>query len=395
MDEPPRVGFDRDRLTWVAYVVLAWFAFLQAAPGLVMPHLRSELGLSYATAGLHVAAFAGGSMVGGLISGRLERVLGRRMLLWAGAALMAAAVIGLTGGSVAEVTIGSVLLMGIGGGLLLVAVQAMLADQHRDRRAVALTEANVAASLGYLLLIVALSVTAAVQAGWRLALLISLAVPLLAWWSNRGLAIDAPTPSREASGRLPGVIWIAAAILFCTTAAEWSVIAWGASFVEINAGLSAESAVTLMGGYFGGVLVGRTVGSRLARAYDAPRLLALALGAAAAGFALFWPSTTPEQALIALGLLGIGLGNLYPLGTSVTIALAPAQAASASGRVVATTASAGVLAPLTVGPLADATSLSAALLVVPVLLALAAAGLAFVGRLPKPAPTGGAGAGAT
>ena len=48
--------FRRDRLTWVAYALLAWFAYLQAAPGLVIAHLRDELGLSYSTGGLHVAA---------------------------------------------------------------------------------------------------------------------------------------------------------------------------------------------------------------------------------------------------------------------------------------------------------------------------------------------------
>jgi hypothetical protein len=41
--------------------MLAWFAYLQAAPGLVVVHLRDELGLSYAVGGLHVAAFAAGA----------------------------------------------------------------------------------------------------------------------------------------------------------------------------------------------------------------------------------------------------------------------------------------------------------------------------------------------
>jgi hypothetical protein len=36
----PRTEFRRDRLTWVAYALLAWFAYLQAAPGLVIAHLR-------------------------------------------------------------------------------------------------------------------------------------------------------------------------------------------------------------------------------------------------------------------------------------------------------------------------------------------------------------------
>src|SRR4051794_26893945 len=84
----------RDRLTWIAYVVLAWFAYLQAAPGLVIVHLRDELGLSYSTGGLHIAAFAGGSMVAGAISARLERALGRRTLFWSAAAVMGAGAVG-------------------------------------------------------------------------------------------------------------------------------------------------------------------------------------------------------------------------------------------------------------------------------------------------------------
>ncbi len=371
--------FRRDRLTWLAYVVLAWFAFLQAAPGLVIGHLRDELHLSYSVGGLHVAAFAAGALVAGVIAERLEAALGRRALFWSAAALMGAGAIGLTAGRVAEATVGSVLVMGVGGGLLLVTIQAALADQHGERRAVALTEANVAASVAYVVLIGVLSFTAALNLGWRAALLVSLAVPAVAWWSNRRLAIDAP-PSHVGHGRLPGVFWIAAAMLFCTTAAEWCVTAWGATFVEDATGVSTDTAVALMAGYFGGVLAGRTLGSALTRRHDPARLLAVALAVTAAGFAVLWPSTGPVQAVIGLSLLGVGLGNLFPMGMSVTVALAPGRAAQASGRAVVMTSFAVLLAPLTVGTLADATSLTAALAVVPVALALAAAGLTLVRR---------------
>jgi MFS family permease len=377
--------FRRDRLTWIAYVVLAWFAYLQAAPGLVIVHLRDELGLSYATGGLHVTAFAAGSTLAGVISARLERALGRRALWWSAAALMGAGAIGLTAGRIAAVTVGSVLVMGVGGGLLLATIYAALADRHGELRTVALAEANVAASIGYVVLIGVLSLMAALRAGWRVALLASLVVPGLAWWSNRRLAIDAPPPSRVARGRLPGVFWITAAMLFCATAAEWCINAWGATFVEDAAEVSTDTAVALMAGYFGGVVVGRTVGSRLARRHDPARLLALALAVTAAGFAILWPSTGPAQALVGLSLLGLGLGNLFPMGTSVAVALAPERAMLASGRAVMMSAFAVVLAPLTVGTLADATSLTAALGVVPVMLALAAAGLTLVRRARTPA----------
>ena len=380
MKSPPETAFRRDRLTWVAYVMLAWFAYLQAAPGLVIVHLRDELGLSYSTGGLHVAAFAAGSMVAGAVGARLERLLGRRALFWSAAAVMAVGAVGLTAGHVAAVTVGSTLVMGLGGGLLLVTIQAALADHHGDGRAVALAEANVAASIAYVVLIGGLSLTAALHAGWRVALLASLAVPVLAWWANRRLAIDAPPPSRVAQGRLPGVFWVAAGMLFFMACAEWCITAWGATFVEDAADVSTDTAVALMAGYFVGVVAGRTLGSRLARRHDPARLLAFALAVTAAGFAVLWPSTGPAQALVGLSLLGIGLGNLFPMGLSVTVALAPGRTVLASGRAVLMTSFAVLLAPLTVGTLADATALTAALGVVPVVLALAAAGLTLVRR---------------
>lgn len=371
-------GFRRDRLTWVAYALLAWFAYLQAAPGLVVAHLRDELHLSYSAGGLVVAAFATGSLVAGLVAARVERLVGRRRLLWSATAVMGAGAVGLTTGHLVLLTLVSVLVMGFGGGLLLVTIQAVLADRHGERRAVALAEANLAASMAYVVLIGVLSLTAALHAGWRVALLVSLAVPLLAWRGNRAVAIDAPAPSLTAHGRLPRVFWVAASMLFCTVAAEWCISAWGATFVQDVTGVSADTAVSLMVAYFVGVLAGRAAGSGLARRFDPARLLAVALATTATGFVVLWPSTAPAQAVVGLFVVGLGLGNLFPMGLSVTVGLAPERAALASGRAVMVTSVAVLLAPVTVGTLADATSLRAALGVVPALLVLAAVGLAVV-----------------
>ena len=96
--------------------MIAWFAYLQASPGLVVPHLRDELGLSYLVGGLHVAAFSAGAMLAGTTSSWLERGLGRNRLLWSGAAILGAGAIALTAGHTVEQTITAALLMGIGGG---------------------------------------------------------------------------------------------------------------------------------------------------------------------------------------------------------------------------------------------------------------------------------------
>jgi len=272
--------------------------------------------------------------------------------------------------------------MGFGGGLLLATVQAMLADHHGELRTVALTEANVAASVSYVVLIGAFALAAALGIDWRVALLGSLVVPTVTWWVNRRLAVETTAHPDEGRVRLPRAFWVAAAVLVCVTAAEWCVTAWGATFVDDEVGVSTDTAVTLMAGYFGGVVVGRTVGSRLARRYDPSRLLAVALGIAAVGFVVLWPSGASVQAVAGLALLGVGIGNLFPMALSVAVSLAPGRAGPASGRAVTMTSLAVLVAPLTVGALADATSLRLALLIVPALLALAAVGLVAVQREP-------------
>ena len=219
--------------------------------------------------------------------------------------------------------------------------------------------------------------------GWRAALLLALVVPVLAWLPNRRTRIDAAAATPGAvvpRGHLPGVFWVAAAMLMCAVAAEWCVTAWGATFVQQATASTPDAAVAVMAGYFVGVLAGRVLGSGLTHRYDPAALLGVALGVALLGFALLWPSTGPVQAAAGLTLLGVGIGNLFPMGVSVAVGLAPGRSATASGRVVVVTAVAILLAPLTVGTLADATSLTAALVVVPVLVCLAAVALGVVLR---------------
>jgi predicted MFS family arabinose efflux permease len=372
--------FRRDRMTWIAYAMLGWFAYLQASPGLVVPHLRDELHMSYGAGGLHVAAFAGGSLIAGLSSASLERRFGRKALFWCSIATMAAGTVLLTVARTEALTLTSMLIMGVSGGMLLVTIQALLSDRHQERRTIALTEANVAASVAYVLLIGALALAAATHAGWRAALLAILVLPPLAFALGRAEPLEAPPPPPKQRGTLPTAFWVAAAMLFCTTAAEWCVTGWGASFVKHAAHVSTDTAVSVMGAYFAGVLIGRMAGSALARRHRAHRLLAAALALTAVGFALLWPATSPAMALAALLVLGIGLGNLFPLGLSVTVGLAPKHAQLASGRAVLITSAAVLIAPLTVGELADATSITAALAVVPLMLGLAAIGLTAVTR---------------
>jgi fucose permease len=305
--------------------------------------------------------------------------------------------VGLTAGGAAPATVAATAVMGTGGGLVLATVQAVLADHHGEGRTVALAEANVAASLAYVTLIGVFALVAALHLDWRAALLVSLAVPALAWCAGRGVRVPASPVTEDGRTPLPPVFWVAVAALMCATAAEWCVTAWGATFVEEGVAVSTDSAITLMGGYFGGVVVGRVVGSRLAHRHEPGRLFAVALVIAGVGFAVLWPSAAPAQAVAGLVLLGLGIGNLFPMGLALAVGLAPDRSGPASGRAVAMTSLSVLLAPLAVGAVADATSLGAALLAVPVFLLLAGLGLVLVrrGRTVAPQRVGAGSHGAT
>src|SRR5690349_1925410 len=93
--------FTRDRFTWLAYLMLAYYAYMQATLGTLMAFLRVELDVSYTVSGLHMSAFALGMMGAGLTSDRLAARLGRGAMFWGGGAGMAASALGITLGRVA------------------------------------------------------------------------------------------------------------------------------------------------------------------------------------------------------------------------------------------------------------------------------------------------------
>jgi fucose permease len=380
--------FHRDRVTWLAYGMLGWFAFLQGSPGLIVPHLRAELHFGYTVAGLHVAAFAAGGTLAGLVTAPLERRLGRRATFWLGAAGMAGGTVALTVARGPVATVAAMVVMGWLGSVLLVSVQATLADHHGDARAVAFAESNVIASAGYLAVAGALALAGALTVGWRAAVLLPVAILPLAFLAGRRERLGGGVADGDAPpGRLPRAFRIPAALIFLGTAADWCLSSWGASFVHVSTGASVDAAVGVMAAYFAGMVAGRAAGSVLARRASPERVLAVSLGCGLAGFAILWAVGSPLLAAAGLALAGFGNGNLFPMALTLAVAAAPDRASLAGGRAVAIAAAAVVILPFCVGRLADAIGLTAALGLIPLALLAAAAALASRGRV-APAFTG-------
>ncbi len=351
--------FVRDRFTWLAYLLLGYYAYMQASIGPAAVFIRADLNLDYTQQALHISAFALGMLLAGLTNAQAARWVGRRVAFWGGGLGMTLGALLLIQAQSVAVTITSTLCMGLIGSYLLGMIQAALSDHHGTNRAYALTEANVVAALTAGLAPIMVGQGAEAGFTWRLAFVIGIAGWLIAAFTSWRVPLpETPTQPltstpRPGGGRLPRVFWAYWLVVFFSVAVEWCLIFWAASFLVSRAGLSPESAATLSTIFFITYFAGRFAGSRLTRRFDSRRLLLLAGLITLAGFPLFWLGTSLPVNLIGLALCGLGIANLFPLtlATAATIGINNPNAASGFTSMSAGTAI--LIVPQVLGTVAD------------------------------------------
>ncbi len=374
-------GFERDRATWVTYLLLGYFAFLLNALGPLLPFLREKLGLSYAQASGHTSAFAVGSLIASVTADRLGRRFGEGAVLWGGAAGVAAG-----GGLIAvaptfPLSVLGALVMGALGSLTLVQVSAVLARRHGERRPQAFAEANAVASVCSVLAPLAVGGMVAAGLGW----------PGVLWFAAGGLALLAavfrrvtlaggagPGPtSREA---LPARYWRCWAVLLLVVAVEFGVAFWAADFLRGVGGLGRAAAATAVSAFLLAMLLGRLAGGALLARFPARRVVGLSLLVALPGFLVYWLAPGAAVRIVGLFVTGLGVANLYPAMLSLAVGTAPGREDVASARAALASGLAILTAPFALGALADASSLFLAQAVVPALLVLAGVALGWAER---------------
>ncbi|QIN83967.1 MFS transporter [Rubrobacter tropicus] len=388
-------GFVRDPITWTTYGLVGYFAFTETVLGPIMPFLREEQDLGYAAAGLHFSAFALGGLLVGVLGDRLLQRWGRWTGLWGGAAGIALGTLLLVLSPGAWATVPATFVMGLCGALLLVASEALLSDRHGEWSAVALSESNVAASACAISAPLLVGAFAAAGLGWRAALGAPVvALILLAALSfsrsrarpERATVVEKGAASGAGSRTLSSRYWAFWALVSLGVASEWCVGYWGADFLDDSAGLTRPGAAAALTLFLVAMLVGRLLGSRLARAVPPTTLLVATLCVALVGFPVFWLSGGTTPALAGLFITGLGIGSIYPLGVSAALAAAPGNADAAAARLSLGGGGAVFLAPFALGALADRVGIGPAFAIVAPML-LAAVALAIIAGRTRPAET--------
>lgn len=372
-----RTGLVRDGVTWYAYLLLGAFTYLVSIQGNILPFLQAELGLGYGAVSLHTSAIAIGIMAVGLLGDRATARFGRRTMLAAGALGGAGAAVVLALAPAASATIASCVLLGLFGAFVPAIVPAVLSERYGNKRDIAITESN-AVAYGFAILAPLIAgASAALGWNWRVVPLAGTAMCVAIVVAFRGRAIpENPHPAATAHAPLPTAFWAYWLMLGFCVATEFSILLWAPAFLERIVGLTPSSAALGAGAFFAAMLIGRTVGVAIVRAFDG-RVIFLAVALTTClGFSSYWGSGWPPAALGGLFVVGLGISLLFPMALSMAMAAAGGAADRASARVMLAPGIAILLNPPLLGALADIFGLGIAQLSTPVFVICAV--LAFI-----------------
>lgn len=381
----------RERFRWAAYGALLAFGYLNAVLGPALPYLRATEQISYLVGDLHQLAFAVGGGIAGLLAARDRNPLSRAATIRVGLAGAALAGLGVGFGDLVTVTVPAALAMGFLNTFALIALWAALSDAYESRRAVVMTEGEVAVSLGGIVVPLAIAGLASTAATWRFAFVIGVAVVAVAVAGSLTVRVPerppvrspAPRPRITRRRRSPVLI-----IVFAVVALEFGLSFWLASYLNVSVGLDRNLAVALVAALYAANLAGRLLASRLARRVAADRVLALALATAMLGLPLLLLAHDAATATLGFVITGAGIGAMFPLTSSLHVGDSPQVADSALGQVLLISAFGQTFGPLAVALIAEGPGLRAGLTVLPAMVLLAAAALAAYERNARRLPSG-------
>jgi fucose permease len=365
------------------FAALGSFGVLNAVLGPALPYIRASEHIGYLVGSLHQVAFAvGGGLAGLLASGTGDRP-SRQVIIPVGLIGAGIAGVGVGYGDAAAVTVVAAFFISFLGTSAMVRLWAVLADAHRAHRAVAMTEGEIAVSLGGMVPALLVSGLAGSVVTWRFAFVLG-ALFVVAAAALSG-TVRMPTPARQHTepdhptanqGRARWTI-STLAIVFTVVGLEFGLNFWLASYLDDSVGLNRRLAVVMVTGLYAANLAGRLVASRLARRLTTYRLLGGSLLTALVGLPVLLAATDAAVAAVGLIIAGAGVGAAFPLTSSLHVGASQTSSDRALGQVFTTGAIGRIVGPLAAGAIAHTAGLRIGLLILPALLIVGGAALAW------------------
>jgi len=380
--------FHRDRFTWLAYLSLAFYGYFLNVLGPITPFLKDELRLTYTVSSFHFTAFAIGILLIGLGGHWVIQRIGHQRSLWVGLFGISLSAFLLLIGWNPVITVGASFLMGWIGSLILAVVPAALSDQHAELRAVALSEANMIASLFATAGPLLVGWFAHSVGDWRWALGIIAFIPILMFplfGKDSSPASTSIIVKPQTSPTLPLLFWIYWIAIVLGVSVEFCMIFWGADYLEHVLGMAKADSAQAVSLFLTAMILGRVLGSRLVQQVPTRSVVTISILIATIGFLVFWKGNSRLLGLSGFFITGLGVASLYPLILSLAIGSAQGNTVQAGARATLASGTAILALPLALGRLADAIGIQSAYGLVILLLASVLFIILMAGRI-SPTP---------
>jgi FHS family glucose/mannose:H+ symporter-like MFS transporter len=328
-------------------VLAAAVGLLLSLYGPAIPELRAAYGVGGGGSALALSAHFAGAMTGIGWWG-LERRLPARTWLRAAAALLVAGAAGIAFAPAWPVVLAAAFGLGVGFGVVVVEINMLFAGAFGERATAMLN--LLGASFGAGAVVGPLAVAA--SGGYRLPFCAGALLAVVAVALTRDLPGTAPPPPgpgepRPAAGLVGG--FVALCVLYVGT--ESGVGGWEATSL-LAGGAGEVAAANWTAGYWAALTCGRLLAIPLALRVPPPVLAGGSLAVAAAGLGL---AHVPALAPAAYTLTGLALGPVFPTALA-WLALTAPGARGSTAWVFAAAQLGGVVLPVVIGRLVDASS---------------------------------------
>lgn len=371
-----RLKPNRDFPTRVAYAQLAAFGWFIFGMGPSMQFLREDLGLTRTVLSLHNIVGSIGSIGAGLFTAAIIRRVGRGQLSrWASISLIVG--IALYLGPSIIFTLPGAFLCGFAGITILQCTSAFLNGHQGAAAPASISEVNALAAGVGLMSPFVIGAFVKIDLGWRSGIAIgAFALIVVELWRGRDVsAWGAPRSNEEhdekhdAPGKMPSSFWWACFALAFTTACESSVLTWGPELLHTQAGFTPATSTQSLGLVVGAMGIGRWYGSFLMSKFDVEKIYRVSLTGALLTFFVVWSSHNQALTLVALFVFGSMISVHFPLGITRLMRASHGRPDRGTANSSIVSGIAAGFAPFLVAAVGDATTITAAFLLVPIVIA--------------------------
>ena len=328
----------RGRLIPAAILAILVYGMIAAMLGTILPKLAKDFNLTMEQNGTIAFMQALGLIIASVSVGPLIDNKGKKTGLVLGLALIAASLFALPNAPSYELVMIAMLFLGLGGGIIVTAANALVSDISPEKRGTTLNLLNLFFGLGGLL---TPFIGANLLRGDTIALCY-LTAGLTAATLVLHIATPMPPPSGERGfkpaevGQLVGrpTLWLLAIFLFLYVACEVGVWNWLAKHL-IAQGMDESKALNILSlGFALGLLVGRVVVSRiLVKVAPATVTLAASVLMVATTYGMLQTSD-PTLSMAIVFLAGIAIAPVFPTTLAMVGDAFPVATATAMGIVI-------------------------------------------------------------